>query len=425
MTKRTVKRIIKILILAAVILGIIAGIRGCAASPEERGAEIAYSDIYDGFTTVPEPVLLCKSAVLMDYDTGTVLYAKNPDEIIPPASMTKLMTTYLLMEKVKAGELDLDQDVIVPPEADYEKAPYRSSLMYIRAGQRIKLRDLVTGLMVTSGNDAAMAVAILVGGSRSNCVELMNQKARELGFESFVFTDPAGYEDTNQVNAMEFCQFCRIYVQNFIDYLDVLTGAVDFRMGSRVINNSNDLLGRYPGVDGLKTGYIDESGYNISLTAARDGMRLVAVIMGIKARDIMNAKLFRMEEGASLLSYGFHTYKSFLPVLPAPVNAPVFGCTSDSVPVTLHGSDHICLPYSQLYKLRWDISLSKGLKGNIPAGAQVGTCTVSMDGTPLAIYPLVTEQGTEKGSLWRRFSGTFKAMGQNTDALNFSLAFPR
>ena len=177
--------------------------------------------------------------------------------------------------------------------------------MYIRAGQRIKVKDLVTGLMVTSGNDAAMAVAMLIGGSRDACVELMNRKAKQLGFESFVFTDPAGYEDTNQVNALEFCQFCRIYVQNFLEYLDVLTNQEAFKMGSRTINNSNDLLGRYAGVDGLKTGYIDESGYNISLTAERDGMRLVAVIMGIKAKDIMNAKLMRMEEGASLLSYGF------------------------------------------------------------------------------------------------------------------------
>ena len=424
MTK-PVRRIIKILILAAILFGIIAGIRACVAPPKEKALEIAYSDVYEGFTTVPEPVLLCKAAALMDYETGAVLYTKNPDEIIPPASMTKLMTTYLLMEKVKAGELDLDQEVIVPPEADYEKAPYRSSLMYIRAGQRIKVRELVTGLMVTSGNDAAMAVAMLVGGSRDNCVEMMNQKARQLGFDSFVFTDPAGYEDTNQVNALEFCQFCRIYIQNFIDYLDVLTGAVDFRMGSRVINNSNDLLGRYPGVDGLKTGYIDESGYNISLTAERDGMRLVAVIMGIQAKDIMNAKLFRMEEGASLLSYGFHTFKSFFPVLPAPVNVPVFGCTVDSVPAAIPGAEHICLPYSQLYKLSWDISLTKGLRGALEAGTQVGNCTVSLDGTPLAIYPLVAEQGAEQGSLWRRFSGSIKAMGQKEEALKFSLAFPR
>ena len=103
MTKRTVKRIIKILILAAILFGIVAGIRACVASPKERTPEISYSDVYDGFTTVPEPVLLCKAAALMDYDTGAVLYTKNPEEIIPPASMTKLMTTYLLKEKVKAG----------------------------------------------------------------------------------------------------------------------------------------------------------------------------------------------------------------------------------------------------------------------------------------------------------------------------------
>ena len=425
MTKRTIKRIIKILILAAILLIIIAGIRACTVKPQEQAAEIAYNDIYDGFTTVPEPVLQCKSAALLDYDTGAVLYVKNPDEIIPPASMTKLMTTYLLMEKVRAGELDLDGDVIIPPEADFEKAPYRSSLMYIRAGQRIKLRDLVTGLMVTSGNDAAMAVAMLVGGDSSTCVEMMNQKAKQLGFDSFVFTDPAGYEDTNQVNALEFCQFCRIYVQNCIEYLDVLTGATYFKMGSRTTGNSNDLLGRYAGVDGLKTGYIDESGYNISLTAERDGMRLIAVIMGIQAKDIMNAKLMRMEEGASLLSYGFHTFRSFFPVLPAAVNAPVFGCSSDSVPVAVSGTEHICVPYGQLYKLNWDISLTKGLKGVIAAGTQVGNCTVSLDGTPLAIYPLVAEQGTEQGNLWRRFISPIKAMCQKTSSLNFTLAFPR
>ncbi len=424
MTK-PVRRLIKILILAAILFCIIAGIKSCVSPRQEKIEKIAYSDIYDGFTTVPEPVLLCKAAVLMDYETGAVLYTKNPTEIIPPASMTKLMTTYLLMEKVKAGELALDQEIVVPPEADYERAPYRSSLMYIRAGQRITVQELVTGLMVTSGNDAAMAVAMLVGGSREGCVELMNRKADQLGFESFYFTDPAGYEETNQVNALEFCQFCRIYIQNFIEYLDILTGAVDFKMGSRVIHNSNDLLGRYPGVDGLKTGYIDESGYNISLTAERDGMRLVAVIMGIEAKNIMEAKLFRMEEGASLLSYGFHTFKSFFPVLPAEVKAPVFGCTADSVPVAMSGSEHICIPYSQLADLSWDIVLDKGIKGPVAAGAQVGNCTVALDGNPVIIYPLVAEEGLDKGSLWRRLSGSIKAMGQKDSSLKFSLAFPR
>lgn len=424
MTK-PVRRIIKILILAAILFGIIAGIRACVSPDKPKEQAFVYSDVYDGFTTVPEPVLQCKAAALMDFETGAVLYTKNPDEIIPPASMTKLMTTYLLMEKIKAGELDMEQEVVVPPEADFEKAPYRSSLMYIRAGQRIKVRDLLTGLMVTSGNDAAMAVAMLVGGTRDACVEMMNRKARQLGFNSFVFTDPAGYEDSNQVNALEFCQFCRIYVQNYIEYLDILTGQVDFKMGSRTINNSNDLLGRYPGVDGLKTGYIDESGYNISLTAERDGMRLVAVIMGIKAKDIMNAKLMRMEEGVSLLSYGFHTYRTFFPVLPAAVNAPVFGCTADSVPVAIPGSEQICIPYSQIPSLRWDITLNKGIKGPVEAGDQVGTCVVSLNGEALMNYPLVAEEAAGRGGLWRRLSGSVKALGQKESSLKFSLAFPR
>ena len=196
-------------------------------------------------------------------------------------------------------------------------------------------------------------------------------------------------------------------------------------MGSRSINNSNDLLGRYAGVDGLKTGYIDESGYNISLTAERDGMRLVAVIMGIKAKDIMNAKLMRMEEGASLLSYGFHTFRTFFPVLPAPVNAPVFGCNQDSVPVAVAGHELLCLPYSQFYKLRWEISLNKGLKGPVEAGAPVGSCVVALGSEPLRTYPLVAVEGTSQGSPWRRLTGAIKALGQKEDSLKFSLAFPR
>ena len=227
------------------------------------------------------------------------------------------------------------------------------------------------------------------------------------------------------MNALEFCKFCRIYVQNYIEYLDVLTNQVDFRMGSRTINNSNDLLGRYAGVDGLKTGYIDESGYNISLTAERDGMRLVAVIMGIKAKDIMNAKLMRMEEGASLLSYGFHTYRTFFPVLPALVNAPVFGCAKDSVPAAIPGSDQICVPYSKFANLRWNITLNKGIRGPVEAGAPVGSCVVSLDESPLMTYQLIAEEGAGRGSLWRRFSGSLKAIWQKEEDLKFSLAFPR
>ena len=154
-------------------------------------------------------------------------------------------------------------------------------------------------------------------------------------------------------------------------------------------------------------------------------MRLVAVIMGIKAKDIMNAKLMRMEEGASLLSYGFHTYRTFFPVLPAPVKAPVFGCTEDSVPVAIPGSDQICVPYSRLASLSWDITLNKGIRGPVEAGAPVGSCVVSLDGSPLMTYPLIAEEGSGKGSLWRRFTGAIKAMGQKEEALKFSLAFPR
>lgn len=426
--RKSFRRIIKICILAAILFAIIAGIRSCVTPSEKKGPAVSYYDIYDGFATAPEPELQCKAAALIDYATGNVLYTKNPMEIIPPASMTKLMTTYLVIERVKAGELDLDQEIVVPPEADFNRAPYRSSLMYIQEGQRITVRDLLTGLMVTSGNDAAVAAAILAAGSVEHCVEMMNQKAQQLGFSSFVFVDPAGYEAENQVNALEFCQFCRIYIQNCIEYLDFLTGVVDFRYpktSSRVTHNSNDLLGRYAGVDGLKTGYIDESGYNISLTAERGGMRLVAVVMGIKAKDIMNAKLMRMEEGASLLSYGFHTFKSFFPALPAPVNVPIFGCESDTVAAAIPGNEHICVPYSQISDLSWDISLTKGLKGPVESGETVGSCTVSLSGSPLAVYPLVAAESSSRGTLMRRFSGFFKALGQKSAALHFSLAFPQ
>lgn len=359
----------------------------------------------------PEPVLNCRAAVLMDYDTGTVLFSKNPSAEIPPASMTKLMTSFLLFEKIERGELSLDDIYTVSEKADFKNAPPRSSLLFLERGQRLTIKELVTGLLVVSGNDAATAVAELVAGGREECVALMNKRAAELGFPSFHFEDVSGYDSRNKVNPLDFCRFCRLYIKTCYDYFADIVGIETLgyperkhlagtkpTYGKIVQNNSNELIGRYDGVDGIKTGYIDESGYNVALTARRDGMRLVAVIMGIDAPKPSEGKLLRGIDGSALITYGFSTFRTFRPAMGEKLEIPVYHCSSKKAEIVPVIDTPVTVPYSRLGELVFNVSMKQDMKGEMAAGTEVGRYTLTLGDRGLAEGPMVLSEGTEKCS---------------------------
>lgn len=270
-------------------------------------------------------VITAQSAVLMDYDTGRILYEKDGNIPISPASMTKVMTLYLAYDAIEEGVLDRDQIITIDEAGSSFSRPPRSSLMLLEEGQEVSVLGLMKGLAIASGNDAAYALADLIGPGVDAFVEKMNRKAAELGLKTTHFVDPDGWSEFNLVTAEEYALLARYYIQDYPEALEELH-SVPFLMYPlpenmpedrtfrilvpRKKKNTNRLLGSYEGIDGLKTGYIDESGFNFSATAHREDIRLISVLMGIYTDSYFQGILKRADESASLLDYGFDHYKS-------------------------------------------------------------------------------------------------------------------
>ena len=262
-----------------------------------------------------------KSVVLLDYDTKRVLYARRPNLIFPPASLTKLVTIYTAL--IEAGKKNVDFKTIVPisEAASYYNAPPNSSLMFLEKGQRVNFEELLKGLAVSSGNDAAVAIAeFMAGGDLGSFVNLMNINVLNLGLLNMHFVDTSGYSDSNEITAIEMALFSGTYIEKFefmlrIHSLESFIYPKPENLGdksaSNVLNlkqhNKNLLIYSYPYADGLKTGYIGKSGLNIVATAKRGEMRLISVILGVdnggeKRRALIAEKLFE---------YGFNNYHKF------------------------------------------------------------------------------------------------------------------
>jgi D-alanyl-D-alanine carboxypeptidase (penicillin-binding protein 5/6) len=250
----------------------------------------------------------------MDAATGTVVFSHNPSLLIPPASLTKLMTIHLALREIDAGRASPDEIVPLPPETWAENQPARSSLMFLGRGQRVTLGELLLGLAVSSGNDAAVAVALRFAPSVEAFASLMNAEAGALGLAATHFVEPAGISELNTTSAADFARFCRYYLQHHPQSTATLHSVRQFayplqantpQAAPRTIiqNSHNPLLG-LEGVDGLKTGYISEAGYNIALSANRKGTRFIAVILGAQNEDE------RDSDAVGLLEWGFANFRT-------------------------------------------------------------------------------------------------------------------
>jgi len=263
-------------------------------------------------------VTSARSALLFDADTGTVLYAKSDQSAIPPASMTKLFTMAIVFKYLQKNALSLDQPIRIDAAAWASAAPPRSSLMFLGQGQRCSWNDLLYGLAVSSGNDAAIAAALNVAGSVEAFVADMNALARSLGMHRTIFVEPSGYDAGNRTTARDYAYFVWWYLKQYPQALryhsareftyprpENLPPGADPVLGSITQKNKNALLVTYAGADGLKTGYIDESGYNMAFTATRADFRLAGVIFG------SGSEPGRTADATSLLDEGF---SRFVPV---------------------------------------------------------------------------------------------------------------
>ena len=216
-----------------------------------------------------------RSCLLYNMTTGAMLYQKSPDMKIPPASLTKIMTSYLVHDAIRRGRLSLGNRVRITPAS----AGVGGSTMHLRSGERLPVWNLLEGMIIASGNDAATALAWRAGGSLDAFVAAMNAKARAVGMRSTRFRNPTGLPAAGQITtARDMLRLSLAYIQSYPSALRIHSQSL-FRHGRRTLTTTNPFLGE-PGVDGLKTGFTAGSGYNIIVTARRGGVRLLAVVLG-------------------------------------------------------------------------------------------------------------------------------------------------
>ena len=354
------------------------------------------------------------SAVLLDQLTGRVLFQKQPDKPVPPASLTKLMTLHLVWVALGAQKISATEQVPVTAETTGKAVPPGSSLMFLEPGQRVTVKDLMLGLAVDSGNDAGMTLAQFLGGSQEAFVGMMNTEAARLCLINTVFFDSFGYDARNRTTAADFARFSRFYLQAHPQSVQVLHNQPSFsfpraenqapgdrhRLNTITQQNRNTLIGRYPGADGLKTGYIDESGYNLAATAERGGQRLVAVILGVQGKDTAEGGRLRTAAGERLLDFGFANFP--LRALPLPPVAPVRVWFSEPGSVTPVPAGPTVYPLSLDEQAGIEVrtEVSTEVEGPLAAGAVLGRLVWSRAGKDFQSIPLAAPAGTARAPWW-------------------------
>lgn len=359
-------------------------------------------------------------AVVMDFETGTVLYQRNGDEPRVPASLTKLISVYTALEASRDGGFPLDEALPVDPRSyHYVMAP-GSSLMFLGPDQHVSGWDLLRGLVVSSGNDAAVETALRVSGSVGGFAAEMNRIVRSLGMRTMFFEEPAGLSPGNRVTAREMARFTRVLLKEWPETVDSLFTLPYFAYpeahhysrhvlqgGTILQHNRNLLLEHYPGADGLKTGYTSAAGYNLVASAVRDGRRLIVVILGVDAPNHLQGGRRRTEDAVALFDWGFETFQTITPDTPDPGVLPVKGGRERTARLTVDSAPSLVLPRAALSSLRGEIDVPDFLWAPQEAGDQVGTIRYYHDQCLLAEVPIRLETTMEQGGLLRRLWDRF------------------
>ena len=329
----------------------------------------------------PQLSLNCRAAILVDQDTGTVLYEKNADEQVPIASITKVMTLLLTFEAIHNGQLTLETTVPVSEHAYH----MGGSQIWLEPGEQFTLDEMIKAICVSSANDAAVAVAELVGGSEPAFVERMNARAAELGMEHTTFhnacgLDTEGHLSTARDVAVMSCQILNTCPE-VLHYTGIWTDTL--RGGQTQLVNTNKLLKRYNGITGLKTGTTSGAGVCISASATRDGLDLIAVVLG----SLSSSE--RFTAATTLLDYGFAAYRAAPVPLPQerPLQLKVKGSTEETVPLDYAAlSETILIEKGTASALRAELTLPEALEAPVEKGRTVGKVSIFQDDTLLNEY---------------------------------------
>ncbi|RFU69174.1 D-alanyl-D-alanine carboxypeptidase family protein [Bacillus sp. V59.32b] len=345
-----------------------------------------------------------KSAILIERDTGTILYEKNSNEELPPASMTKIMTMVLIMEAIDKGELTLKEKIRTSEYA----ASMGGSQIFLEPGEEMTVEQMLQGIAIGSGNDASVAMAERLAGSEEEFVEQMNQKAKELGLKHTKFQNATGLPEENHYSTSHDMA---IMAKELVKYemITKFTGTYEAYLREDTdkkfwLVNTNRLVKFYPGVDGLKTGFTNEAKYCLTATAKKGDMRVIAVVMGASSPKERNAQVTKMLDYAFSQYMAHPIYKRDVALKQAKVSKgnrkTVTGVTSEPISIlTKKGGN----PKDFTQK----IILDKDLKAPIKQGDQIGTLKFFKDGKTVVDSPIVAKESIDSASWWEMYKRAF------------------
>lgn len=347
-----------------------------------------------GFTTA------AKQAILLDSRSGTVYFQKNADVLMAPASMSKIMTMLLVFEDLKAGRLRLDDEFTITPDAWRRGgAPSGSSTMYAKVNSRVRLEDLIKGVIIQSANDAAIAIAEGISGSEQAFAQRMTKRAHELGMSKSTFKNATGLPaEGHMVTASELAQLSRYLVEVFPEFYKIYS-TPEFTWNNIRQRNRNPLLGKYPGADGIKTGHTKQAGYGLVGSAKRDGRRLILVLNG------MRSKGERAREAIKLMDWGFRRFKriGLYDKGEKVADARVWGGNKNHVDLVAENEISIRLSDAEKSNTKMELVFQGPLKAPIRAGEKIGKVIFRLDGKVLSTAPVVAGEGIQTdANMWGR-----------------------
>jgi len=349
---------------------------------------------------VPAPPQVAAEAfILVDAATGFVIARDNPDKALPPASLTKLMTSYVLANEIAEGRLARDEQVVVSENSWSQNPVFNgSSLMWIEPGKDVTIAELERGIVIASGNDATVAVAEHIAGSEEAFAELMNQHAERLGLGNSHFMNSHGLPDPNHyTTARDLARLSAAIIREFPEHY-ARYKELDYTYNDIKQYNRNKLLREDPSVDGLKTGYTSEAGYGLVASAQRGDMRLISVVLGTSSPTA------RKNETRSLLNYGFRFYETarLLDAGEELEKPRVWKGQVDYAPVGVLDEIVLTLPRGKRQQVEQRVALVDDIEAPLAVGDSVGTLTLLLDGELLYQGPVVALEAVAPGGFFAR-----------------------
>ncbi len=348
---------------------------------------------------VPDaPQIAAKGYVLMDYHSGKILAEREMNKKLPPASLTKMMTSYVIGQELARGNISPDDDVVISKNAWAKNFP-ESSKMFIEVGTTVKVRELNQGIIVQSGNDACVAMAEHVAGSEDAFVDLMNAWASTLGMTNTHFTNVHGLDSENLYSTpYDMALLGKALIRDVPNEYKIYSEKKFTYNGITQYNRNGLLWDKSMNVDGIKTGHTSHAGYSLVSSATEGSMRLVSVVMGTKDENARKA------ESKKLLSYGFRFFETVSPHKAGEtfVSERIWMGNKDEVALGVDKDTYVTLPRGQAKNLKASFVLEKSLEAPIAKGDIVGKLYYQLDGKDVSEYPLLALEDVEKGGIFSR-----------------------